>query len=106
MRSWGPSNTVQIKKPPLRNRKKGGKEDEEAVQMAYCYHHSNAERKDKPHDRNDSANGVGKQGLPPNGHGNGARSHPTQPDRRAFGDVPNVGRTRTQNQYGHHRATS
>ena len=53
-------NTVQIKRPPSRNRKKGGKEDQEAVQMAYYCHHQNRERKDMPHDRNDSENGVGK----------------------------------------------
>src|SRR5205807_3483435 len=78
------------------------KEDKEAVQMAYCCHHYDPERKDMPHDRNESANGVGKQGLSPDRHGIASRSDPAPLDRRAFGDLPDVGTTRAKNEYGHH----
>src|SRR6266566_4375559 len=35
----------------IRDRKKGRKQDKEAVQMAYFCHQQNSERKDMPHDR-------------------------------------------------------
>jgi LuxR family maltose regulon positive regulatory protein len=88
---------------PIRDRKKGRKEDKEAVQMAYSSHHHNPERKDMPHGRNDSREWVARQGLPPDRYGIAARSDPTKPDRRAFGDLPDVGRTRAKNEYGDHR---
>src|SRR5437588_1647718 len=68
----------------------------------YCCHHDDPERKDMPHDRNESANGVGKQGLSPDRHGIASRSDPAPLDRRAFGDLPDVGTTRAKNEYGHH----
>src|SRR5258708_6761038 len=87
----------------IRDRKKGRKEDKEAVQMAYSSHHHNPERKDMPHGRNDSREWVARQGLPPDRYGIAARSDSTKPDRRAFGDLPDVGRTRAKNEYGDHR---
>src|SRR5215475_883067 len=87
----------------LRDGKKGRKEDKEAVQMAYFCHHQKVERKDMPHDHEHSGKRVARQGLPPDRHGIVARSDPAQPDRRPFGDLPDVGRARAQNEYGHHR---
>src|SRR5260370_10721438 len=78
----------------IRDRKKGRKEDKEAVQMAYSSHHHNPERKDMPHRRNDNRERVAIQHLPPDRYGIAARSDSTKPDRRDFGDQPEVGRTR------------
>src|SRR5258708_12470374 len=72
----------------IRDRKKGRKEDKEAVQMAYSSHHQNPERKDMPHGRNDSREWVARQCLPPVQYGIASSNDSPNPDRRPFRDLP------------------
>src|SRR6266699_6329737 len=69
--------------------------------MAYRSHRKSEQRKDMPHESYDTGKRVGRQGLSPDRDGLVARSDPAKPDRRAFGHVPDVGRARTKNEYGH-----
>src|SRR2546430_8593931 len=96
-------NTVQLRIPHQeRGGKKGRKEDKEAVQMAYSSHQQKSEPKDTPHDREHNGKWVARQGLPPDGYGIAARGDQAEHDRRAFGHLPDVGNTRTKNEYGDH----
>src|SRR6266566_4847942 len=85
-----------------KRRQKGENEDKEAVQMAYSSHHLLQPRKDLPHDRYDTRKRATGQGLSAPEPGIAARGLAGQPDRRASGDLSDVGTTRTQTQYGGH----
>src|SRR2546425_13584 len=85
-----------------KRRQKGENEDKEAVQMAYSSHHLLQPRKDLPHDRYDTRKRAAGQGLSAPEPGIAARGLAGQPNRRASGDLSDVGTTRTQTQYGGH----
>src|SRR6266404_4471733 len=86
-----------------KRRQKGENEDKEAVQMAYSSHQTLQARKDMPHDCYDTRKRAARQGLSAPEPGIAAGRLACQPDRRASGDLSDVGTTRTPTQYGGHR---
>src|SRR5260221_7251374 len=96
---WGVPQYGSNKK----RRQKGENEDKEAVQMAYSSHQTLQERKDMPHDCYDTRKRAARQGLSAPEPGIAARRLACQPDRRASGDLSDVGTTRTPTEYGGHR---